>query len=155
MGDFFASVRRQTMHDHSILLGHRHRPAIDLVRAERIQARLRFLLLAHAGPHVSVNSVGIRYCFFDGMSYCDIRAGPYGSFQNRFIRLVTLRAGQREREWHDHRCLQPRMNHVVTVADERDLQAIEIPLVFNQRLTVRQYLARMKVIRERIDHRHR
>ena len=77
MGDFFAAMRRQTMHDYSVLFGQCDRSAVDLVGTEGIHARLCFFLLAHASPYVGVNCIRARNCFFDGMSYRDIGASVY------------------------------------------------------------------------------
>src|SRR5579883_2315862 len=69
------------------------------------------------------------------------------------VRLVTLRRS------HRHVHAQPpgrehqRMRHVVSVSYESQLQSFQLPKAFLQRLNVRQRLARVVKIAQRVDHR--
>ena len=58
-----------------------------------------------------------------------------------------MRAGQRAR-------LRQRDRDVVAITDKRDADALDAPLPLVDRLQVGQRLARVALVRERVDHRH-
>src|SRR5262244_3543126 len=51
------TVRGQAVHEHRVARGQGKEFLVDLVRRENLLARRRLVLLAHAGPHVSVDRV--------------------------------------------------------------------------------------------------
>ena len=154
VGDLLAAVRRQTMHHHRIGFRHGDDLAIDLVGAKRSQAVLHLFFLAHAGPDIGIDPIGAGHRFSDRMSDRDLRPLAARLLQNRGVRFVTLGTGQGERKRHDGGGFQPRMNHVIAVADESDLQTFELALMLDQGLAIGEHLARMVAIGERVDHRH-
>jgi len=52
------------------------------------------------------------------------------------------------------RRIDPRVRHVVGIADERDAQIIEPTMPLEQGEAVGQHLARVQPVRQPVDHRH-
>ena len=61
VGDFFAAMGGQAVHEQGVFWGLRHQRRVDLIVCEVFQALLRFGLLAHAGPHVGVDGGGFAH----------------------------------------------------------------------------------------------
>jgi hypothetical protein len=57
VGDLFAAMRRQAMHEDGVRLGARHQPRIDLIALEQVMAA-RAVAIAHGDPGVGDDAVG-------------------------------------------------------------------------------------------------
>src|SRR5262249_5551178 len=130
------TVRGQAMHEHSIAGGQGEELLVDLVRRKNLLAQRRLVLLAHAGPHVSVDSVGpggrgnrIFGDFNDGAGFL---SDLPGSLHDLRVRGITVRRGYGDTASQAGRGQQQRMGDVVAVTDIRHVNFAEIAEFFLQ-----------------------
>ncbi len=155
MGNLLAAMSRQTVHHDRVFLGHADDLAVDLIVSESAAAALRFLFLAHTRPNIRINRVRAADRFLHRLRHGYIGAGGASFCDDFTVGIVTLRASQRKRKRHEHGGFEPRMNHIIAIADKCDLQAIELALVLEQCLAIGKDLTGMIEIGQRVDDRHR
>ena len=62
-GQFLSSIRRHVMHEKEVGLCGFHKLLIDLIAPEYSDALCFFVFLAHAYPCISIDDIGVFYCF--------------------------------------------------------------------------------------------
>ena len=152
-GDLFATVGGETVHDDGVTFRDVHGGAVDLIRTEHLAPLGRFVLLTHAGPDVGIDRIRTTQCFGGIARDDEIGAACTRVAHDGRIRLVTGGTGDREREAVVDGSVDPRVGHVVAVAEKRDAPAGEIAPAFDQREAVAQHLARVAEIGQAVHHR--
>ena len=149
--DFLAAMRGQTMHDQRVRLRQFHEILVDPIRSELRFAPGFFAFLAHGDPDVGVKHVGAPGGFLQVRIADDIAADALQPFR---ARLVLLWRRQTQLEVQLRRREHPGARRVRrAVADERDDLALNAPAFFLERENVRQDLAGMLFVSQRIDRR--
>ena len=119
---------------------------------------LLLVLLAHRGPHVGVDGVGVCRrlpgVVHDERLTAGRRTDLVGVADHLLQRLEAGRAGDVHAHAGRRAGEQQRVGHVVAVADVGERAALEVALDLAQRLQVGERLAGMGEIGERIDDRH-
>lgn len=87
VGYFFAPVSRQAVHDHDVRLRLLHQVAINLVGGKNFYSLCMLLLLAHAGPYIGVDNIGIFYRADGIVDNIDDRAAGGGIFPGQASNL--------------------------------------------------------------------
>ena len=137
----------------------RHQRGIDGETRERRSPGLPFGLLAHRGPDVRVDGLGAEGGLGGIVQKDDRPAGRRRALAGRSDDvgrgLVTRRRGDPQLEAAERGGLDQRMADVVAVADEGDLDTGEAAELLLEGQDVRERLAGMVLVRQRIDHRDR
>src|SRR5713101_180845 len=157
-GDFQAAVRRKTVHEYGVRRGERHQLGVDLIRLEHGVSHLPLGLKSHAGPGIGVDAhravhrfarvgqqldFGFRFarhafaigdnfrqrCVFRGRSYAQVNAEASGKINQRVANIVAI-------------------------TDVGKFEAAKRAEFFFEGEKIRERLARMKLVGERIDHRN-
>ena len=119
----------------------------------------QFLFLAHAGPHIRVD--GVRACERLRGVVRDQQRGAGNRGQSLRLRhdirigRVALRAADGEIRAQPEAGQHQGMRHVIAVADEGHLAALQLAEMFAQRLRVPQRLAGVVEVAQGVDNRHR
>ena len=148
------AVGGQAVHHRHVVLRPGHQFPVDLEGGEGPFPVAGFPLLAHARPHVGVDGVGAAHGLGRIVRDRHVRARGRRRVENLPVGLETLGTGQREPERQLLRSQQPGVRHVVAVAHERHLEPFDPPLALLQGEQVRQHLAGVVEVGQRVDHRH-
>ncbi len=162
--DLLAEVSGEAVHEVGVRLGDGHYVGIHLIRLEHFQAVFLFVFHAHADPHVGVNHVGVLGGLQRiGGELLRERLALRGEVVDDFLAgRELLRSAESDVDAQVRASKEPGVGHVaIGVAHEGDLaalhgaQVVAIGHLFGEREDVREDLARVRVIRQRIDDRHR
>ena len=133
-------------------VGGGHDGVVDLVPLEHQLPLVGLPLLAHGGPHVGVEHVGVLRRGQDVRGALEQAGVVLGKGQHLRVGLVVRRAG----DGHLHPALQAPddegVGHVVPVADVAQLQPFQLALVLPDGHQVGQHLAGVAEIGEAVDH---
>src|SRR5581483_4035747 len=155
ISNFFAAMRRQTMHEQRVRCCRGEQLLVDLISTENLLALRGFALLSHAGPHIRVNCIRSSDGLLDVGKDLNSRAGSRGDrlrLLNDFqIWAVAFRRGYTNRAAEACRGEQQGMRDVVSVADVSKLDVMQIAELFLQGLIVGQCLAGMLEFTECVD----
>ena len=157
---FLAVVRRHIVHKAGVRRGLRQQRRIHRVPLERPQTLFRFLLVAHTGPYVGIDDVGPGHGVGRTHQRMHRRTRPPvgpdapvgGGGEHRFLQLIAVRRSNRKVHPHRRRRQAQAARHIVAVADIGQIQTVSIPVRLRNRHQIRQNLAGMLPIRQRIDH---
>jgi hypothetical protein len=157
--DLDPTVRRQAVHEHGPGGGDPHHARRDLVAVERGEAGLLLGLVAHRHPHVGVDGVGVGGGGERVVRLEHAAAVPVGDGARPADHLgVALVAGGRRHRHVDagqRARLDEAVGDVRPVTDVGDLQPAEDAELLAQRQQVRQRLARVVPVGQRVDDRDR
>ena len=171
--DLLAAIRRQAVHHQRTRLRHLQQLGVDLITRQITQPLRRLGLLAHRHPHIRVEQVRTRRRRGEVFVADDFparrkikmprqhrtRAGRKKmrrarTLKKRLVRLIRPGRGDAQLEAQLRRRKHPRPRDVARpVADERHHLPANRPAAFLERENVRQNLARMLIIGERVDRR--
>ncbi len=155
IGNLFAAFGGEAMHEDGAGAGLIEEGVVDLIIAEGVAAFDRFLLLAHAGPDVGIDGVGAIDGF--GGVVGDEEGGSGDSGQafrlpdDLGIWGVAGRAGEGEIHAEAGGGEHERLGHVVAIADEGELEALQDAEAFADGLHVGEGLAGMIGVAEGVD----
>ena len=159
---FLAVVRRHIVHKAGVRRRLRQQRRIHRVPLERPQPLLRLLLIAHTGPDVGIDDVGpghgVRRPHQRMHRWPRPAVGPDapvgGGGEHRFLQLIAVRRGNRKVHPHRRRRQAQAARHIVAVADVGQIQPVGVPMRLRNGHQIRQNLAGMLQIGQRIDHRN-
>src|SRR3990172_933612 len=116
---FLATMSRKTMHYHAILFCLLKKFRIDLISSEIFATPVRFRLPSHACPDVGVEHICAGGCIRGILHDRDLAySGLFCPAHDFGPGMVSSRRSKGKIHWKDRRCLKPRMDHIVAVADE-------------------------------------
>ena len=121
VGDFLAAMRGQAVHHERVARGALEHRLVQLKFLEVAPPLRRFLLLAHRGPGVGVNDVGI-FDGFGGIVGDDAELFAPHPLDEIFLRLISRRTRDPQLEPAERRRLDPALRHIESIAEERDAQ---------------------------------
>ena len=138
------------MHDHSVGLGKLHAFGVDLIARKSLSPLLPFALLTHGRPYVGIDYVGILYRLFNafGDGELTVCLCPLHYFG---IGLIALGTGYGKGHARLDCAYGETICHIVSVADESHLQALERPLVFAYRHQIGKHLAGVGIVGKSVD----
>ena len=128
VGDLFSPVGRLTMHHHYVLIRPGYHVLANLISSKGLASRLQFLLLSHTCPDIRVDYIGSLHGLLHPMGNQHPSSVLLRRTQDLRIWLIAFGTGQRKRERELLGGLDPRMGHVVSVADKGDLQSLQFAL---------------------------
>src|SRR5262249_50262524 len=123
---------RKAMHDASLFRGSSQQLCINLIMGKITKALFPFILLAHTGPDVAVNYIGIAH----GSSRIDNRfERPFGGMLAKrspepIIEAIALGGCQSEANAHRATAERQGTGYVVSVANNDDGSTFELPEQF-------------------------
>ena len=139
------------MQEDGVGIGERHQRIVHHEAVEHLDALVGLVFLPHRRPDVRVDHVRVAHGLTGITHQRDIRPLGARDFQHDGVGLIAFRAGQPQREVEPLRGLDPRVRHVVAVADPRNA----LPLVAAEELPhgqqVGEDLARMRQVGEPVD----
>ena len=157
VGDLVVAVGGQAVHDDDIFVGFGDQLFIDLVGMESCFADLLLGFLAHAGPGVGVNDVGALHCLVRVAQQADVGTGAGGNSVGQFQwfrgEIIAFRGGDGEIGPQAGADMHQGDGDIVTVADEGDIEALEVAKFFLDGEGVGHALAGVVVIGKTVDHR--
>ena len=139
---------------HGVGLGLGHELRIHAVAGKGGFPLLALLLLAHGGPHVGDDHVGVLGGLERGIGQLKLVPVPGGELQNLLGRAVALGAGHGHAHAHLQAAHDQGVHHVVAVADKAQLQPLQGALVLPDGHQVRQHLAGVAEVRQAVDDGH-
>src|ERR1700722_16156095 len=155
VGYFFAAMSGQTMHHDGITRGALEHRFVELEFLEIAAPLGGFLLLAHRGPGIGINHVGILDRRGRVVSHHAQFFAPH-PLEEAFLRLVARGTSDAQLETAEGGRLNPALRHVEAIADERDAQLAHVAAVaFLHRHEIGKQLAWMQKIAQPVDYRHR
>ena len=89
VGNLLPATRREAVHEQGLRARTAHQFCVHLKGAKGALASLRLAFLAHAGPYVSVDSVGAGHGLSGFMSDLNVTALTPGARRNPGVRFVT------------------------------------------------------------------
>jgi hypothetical protein len=147
--NLFAAIRGQTVHHQRVLFRQLHQNGIDLVAGQKFDALLRLGFLAHRNPHVGVKQIRALRGGLDVARDGYVSARP---FQQLLRRLEFFRGRDAQFKTKLSRRPNPRVRHVAgAVAYERNGFAFDRAASLLERENVRENLARMLIVGQRVD----
>ena len=152
-GDLLPPVGGQAVLHHGAGVGQGHELGIDLIDPLEGQAALLgLLLLAHGGPHVGDDHIGPGHGLLGVPAQGELGIGDgLGEVQHLRIGVIALGAGH----GHVHAALQTAhdegVGHIVAVADEAQLQALQPGHLLPDGHQVGQHLAGVGEVGEAVD----
>ena len=152
--DLFLAVRGEAVENESIGLCVGHDGRVDLIALECLAADGGFALLTHRCPDVGVERIGIGGCLGDRLG-AEEAARRFSPLHDLGIGLVSSGACDRNAHARENTADDEGVCHVVTVADEAELLALEIAAELADRLQVSKHLAGVRVVGETVDYRDR
>src|SRR5882672_6047569 len=144
----FAAMRRQAVHEESVLLRRAHHVGVDLPVVERAPALLVLGLEAHRGPDVGRHQVGAA------RGLHRVGEGLAVLVELFLLDLVARRGRDVQPEVEQRRRLQPAVADVVRVADPGHGLAADRAAVLDEGEDVAEDLARVVLVGQAVDHRH-
>ena len=130
-----------------------HQRFVHLIRAENLAAHIRFVFLTHRGPDVCVDDVRVANGFRRVMCNFDGRAHLFRRGCDLLFRFVAGRTSDgkvdAEAAGGDHQ----RMGDIVSVTGKGEIQTLQIAESLTHREHVRERLAWVPQIAQRVHHR--
>ena len=133
-------------------MGNAHQLFVYLVAGKNLAAFGGFALLAHAGPNVGVNGVGIGCGGKDIVGELELVAILLGKCKHGGVGLVALGGGDGDLHAGLEAADDEGVGHVVAIADVAHVH-IQAALVLPHRLQIRQHLAGMAEVGQAVDDR--
>ena len=145
-GDFFATVRRQAVHEEGFRGRLSHHVLINAPISEGLAAFFVFCLVAHARPDIGRDQVSAFACFmrvdelFDHSGFNGCQAGR--------VKYIALWGRHMQREAQKLGGLNPGVGHVVGVTNPRYDFAGQAAARLDVRKDIGQDLAGMELVRQ-------
>jgi len=153
IGDLFAAMGGKAVHHFCVFGGRRQKLFVDLERLKLLRTASRFVFLAHTGPDVGVNHIGLGHSSLRvGHLHEAIASGQMSMhFNEGLVERVAARSAKDElnAEFPAGECERP--GDVVAVADERYSEAFQRAEHLAHRQQIAERLARMAIIGQAID----
>ena len=158
-GDLHPPVCRQAVHHDDVGGSEVHEFLVELEATEDELPFVRLVLLPHAGPHIGVQDVGAGRGLHRIVEHLDGSAGLRRDLDLPLHDLRDRTEAGRRGDPHMHAHLrareEQRVRDVVAVADVRQHVASRPAQALPHGEEVRDRLARVFEVRQRVDHRHR
>src|SRR5208337_142779 len=158
VSDFRAAVRRKTVHEDRIQSGLLHEFAIHLIGLEDLAADLFFSFETHAGPGIGVD----RLSSGDGFVWIGKELNFGASFLRDTLGIcndvcvgrVVGGSGNADVNAKAGGKIEKRVANVVAIADIGEFESFDGAELLLEGEEIRQRLARMKLVRKRVDNRN-